>query len=145
MAGNVLSITATSGSAAQAVATANAAARSFVTYAGLWSYLDEQPSARIIQQAVAATGTTAKKQLLDEGLLGAVFGALAGIIAALAAGQNIIDPPAAPAGMDIGGGIRGADRELRYPSTGLTLEQMSLAYVRQLDRGPGGDYDGPRS
>lgn len=138
-AGNVLSITATGGSSAQAAATANAAARSFVTYASLWSYMDEHPSARILQPAGVATGTTASKQLRDDGLLGAVFGALAGVIAALAAGQNTIDPSPAPRGMDIGAG----SREPRSPSTGLTLEQMSLAYARQRERASGDGYDGP--
>jgi hypothetical protein len=38
--------------------------------------------------------------------------------------------------MDIGGGVRAASRESRYPGTGLTLEQMSLAYASQLDRKP---------
>jgi hypothetical protein len=107
-AGDVLSIVAMGGNAAEAAATANAAARSFVAYAGLWRYMDEQPSARILQPATVATGTTEKKQMLDDGLLGALFGGLAGIIAALAADQNTIDPPVVPAGMDIGGGIRGA-------------------------------------
>ena len=134
--GNVVSITAVSGNAEQAAATANAAARSFVAYAGVWRYLNEQPSAAILQRATAVTATTEKKRLVDDGLLGAVFGALAGVIAALAAGQNTIDPPPAPAGMDIGAGVRAASRESRYPATGLTLEQMSVAYARQLDKKP---------
>lgn len=136
LSGNVVSITAVSGNAEQAAATANAAARSFVAYAGMWRYLNEQPSAAILQRATVATGTTEKKRLVDDGLLGAVFGALAGVLAALAAGQNTIDPPPAPAGMDIGAGVRAASREPRYATTGLTLEQMSLAYARQLDKTP---------
>ena len=142
---NVLSVTAVGGSAAQAAATANAAARSFVTYAGMWSYMGEQPSAAILQSAGVATGTTPGKQLTNDGLLGLVSGVLAGLIAALAGGQNTIDPAVAPPGMDIGGGVGAASRELRYPATGLTLEEMSMAYVRQLDRAPGRDGEGPGS
>lgn len=140
----VLSVSATGGTAAQAAATADAAARTYVAYARAPSYLGEYPSARILQSATAATGTTPAKRLLDDALLGAVFGALAGILAALAGGQNTIDPATAPSGIDIGDGVREAAQTTRYPSTGRSLGQISLAYLGALDGASEGD-GGPRS
>jgi hypothetical protein len=100
--GNVLSVSVVAGTRAQALATAEAAARSFVAEAGSLSYMGEQPSAQIIQPATRATGTTTPKQLLGDGLLGAVVGLLIGIIAALAGGQTSIDPVALPGGRGVG-------------------------------------------
>lgn len=100
--GNVLSVSVVAGTPAQAEATAEAAARTFVADAGSLSYLGEQPSAQIIQPATRATGTTTPKQLLGDGLLGAVIGLLIGIIAALAGGQTSIDPVALPRGRGVG-------------------------------------------
>jgi hypothetical protein len=141
---SVLSVSATGGTAAQAAATADAAARSYVAYARSSSYMGEHPSAQILQSATAATGTTPAKRLLDDALLGAVFGALAGILAALAGGQNTTDPPTGPSGIDIGDGVRGTGQATRYASTGLSLGQISLAYLGALDDASGGD-GGPRS
>jgi hypothetical protein len=100
--GNVLSVSVVAGTSVQAQATAEAAARTFVSDAGSLSYLGEQPSAQIIQPATRATGTTTPKQLLGDGLLGAVIGLLIGIIAALAGGQTSIDPVALPRGRGVG-------------------------------------------
>jgi hypothetical protein len=100
--GNVLSVSVVAGTPAQAQATAEAAARTFVADAGSLSYLGEQPSAQIIQPATRATGTTTPKQLLGDGLLGAVLGLLIGIIAALAGGRTSIDPVALPRGRGVG-------------------------------------------
>ena len=100
--GNVLSVSVVAGTPAQAQATAEAAARTFVADAGSLSYLGEQPSAQLIQPATRATGTTTPKQLLGDGLLGAVLGLLIGIIAALAGGQTSIDPVALPRGRGVG-------------------------------------------
>jgi hypothetical protein len=99
--GNVLSVSVVAGTPAQAEATAEAAARSFVADAGSLSYLGEQPSAQIIQPATRATGTTTK-QLVGDGLLGAVLGLLIGIIAALAGGQTSIDQVTLPRGRGVG-------------------------------------------
>jgi hypothetical protein len=129
VAGNVLSVSVVAGTRAQAEATAEAAARSFVADAGSLSYLGEQPSAKIIQPATTATGTTTPKQLLGDALLGGVIGALVGIIAALAGGQTIIDPVTLPRGLGLGGEDGQAGRETGYyPSTWLSLEQMALEY-----------------
>jgi hypothetical protein len=122
---NVLSVSVVAGTPAQA----EAPARSFVADAGSLSYLGEQPSAKIIQPATRATGTTTPKQLLGDALLGGVIGALVGIIAALAGGQTIIDPVTLPRGLGLGGEGGQAGRETGYyPSTGLSLEQIALEY-----------------
>ena len=80
---------------------------------------------RIIQTATSATATTPLKQVAGDALLGAVLGALLGIIAALAGIQAIIDSPALPRGLDIGAGDRGAGQPTRYATNGLTLQQLA--------------------
>ena len=100
--GNYLAVTATGGTPAQAEATAEAAAISYLSYAVSLSYPGWPGSARILQPATSATGTAPSKRLLDDALLGAVFGLLLGVIAALAGGGSTIDTPAAPPGYDVG-------------------------------------------
>jgi hypothetical protein len=99
--GNYLWVTTTGGTPAQAEAAANAAAISYLSYAVSLSY-PGWPAARILEPATSATGTAPQRQLLDDALLGAVFGLLLGVIAALAGGGSTIDTPAAPPGYDIG-------------------------------------------
>jgi hypothetical protein len=98
---DVLLVSATEGTAAQAEADANAAARSYLAYANALSYLSGQ-TWRILGPAGRATGTAPLIRLRDDVLLGAVFGALLGVIAALAGGAATIDTAAAPPGCDIG-------------------------------------------
>jgi hypothetical protein len=129
MPGNVLSVSAVGGTAAQAEAAANAAARSYVAYAASLDYLGEQPSAQILQPAATATGTTPPKQVLGDALIGVVFGALVGIIAALAGSQTIIDPPTVAQGLAVGEGVWGGGRRTPYASSEVSLEQMAREYV----------------
>jgi hypothetical protein len=139
VAGDVLSVSAVAGTAAQAEATANAAARSYIAYFGSLSYLGEQVSAPMLQPATRATGTVPPKRLFIGALLGTALGALLGIIAALAGSRTTIDPAAAPQGLDSSGADWGADwgagqgagQKARYPSTGLSLEQLAQEYARQ--------------
>jgi hypothetical protein len=139
--GNVLSVTAVGGSAAQAQATARAAVRSFIAYVGSLTYLGEQASAQILPPTTQATGTTTPKQLFGYGLLGAVFGALAGVIAALAAGQAIIDPVtlsvALPQAFGVDGAAREAGGETGYGSPGVSLKQLAVDYVKKFDDASG--------
>lgn len=137
LAGNVLLVSATAGTAAQAEATTAAAASSYLAYAQSQSYTGEQASAQLLEPATRATGTTPRSRLRDDMLLGAVAGGLLGVIAALAAGAAIIDTPTAPPGYDIGEGksravqeTTRARQETRYVSTGLSREQMALEYGR---------------
>ena len=95
-AGNVLSISAATRPAARAEALADTAAYSYIADTGSVSYMGEHATARILQPATTATGTAPLKQLADDALLGAVLGALLGIVAALAGAQTVIDPPALP-------------------------------------------------
>jgi hypothetical protein len=119
--GDVVSISVAAGTVAQAKAFANAAA----VDAGSMSYMGEHASIRILQTATSATATTPLKQVAGDALLGAVLGALLGIIAALAGSQAIIDSPALPRGLDIGAGDRGAGQPTRYATNGLTLQQLA--------------------
>lgn len=52
--------------------------------------------AQILNPAANATGTARLERLFIDTLLGAVFGALIGIIAALAGSRTTLDPLAAP-------------------------------------------------
>jgi hypothetical protein len=100
--GNILSVTATAGTAAQAEANANAAAGSYLAYADSLAKPGELASGQVLAPATNATGTPPLKRLRDDALLGAVFGALLGVTAALAGGGSTIDTRAAPPGYDIG-------------------------------------------
>jgi hypothetical protein len=128
--GEVLSIDAAAGTAAQAEALAQAAARSYIVDAGSLPYMGEYASVQIIQPATSATGTTTLKQVAGDALLGAVLGGLLGIIAALAGSQTIIDSPALPGGFDVGAGDR-AGQPTRYATNGLTLQQLAREDARR--------------
>jgi hypothetical protein len=101
--GNYLSVTATGGTPAQAEATAEDAAISYLSYAVSMSYPGWPGYARIPEPATSASGTPASKLLFDDALLGALAGLLLGVIAALAAGGSTIDTRGAPPGYDVGG------------------------------------------
>jgi len=113
LAGNVLSVSATAGTAARAEATANAAAHSYLVYFDALIYSSGQTSVPDLTPATRAAGTAPLIRLRDDALLGAVLGALLGVIAALAGSGGTIDPPAAPPGFDVGQGT-GTSR----PATG---------------------------
>ena len=131
VAGNVLSISVGAGTAARAEAIAQAAVHSFFVDASSLSYLGEHASAQILQPATSATGTTPLKQVAGDALVGAVLGALLGIIAALAAGQTIIDPPTVAQGLRAGAEDWGAGQQTRYSPTGLTLQQMGREHAKR--------------
>jgi hypothetical protein len=126
--GSVLSVSVTARTAAEATALAEAAARSYIGYAGSLSYLGEHASAEVLNLPGTASEPVSPKHLLDGALLGALFGALAGIIVALAAGQAIIDPVTFPEGLGAGEAARGPDPETGYGSTGIPLEQLAREY-----------------
>lgn len=133
--GNVLSVSATAGTAARAEAIVDAAARSYISYAGSLSYQGWPASAQMLQPATSATETAPPKQLLGDALLGVVFGTLLGIIAALAGSRTTIDPLAAPHGVDVGEEAGRASREVMHASTGLSLEQLAEEHAkRKADR-----------
>jgi hypothetical protein len=139
--GDVVSISVAAGTTAQAAAIANAAARSYIIDAGSLPYMGEVASAQILQPATSATGTTPPKQVVGDALLGAVLGALVGIIAALAAGQTIIDSPALSRGLDIGAGDRGVGQPIRYATNGVTLQQLARESA-QRKAAPDRPFDG---
>jgi hypothetical protein len=92
---DVVVVTTTAGTAAQAESTIYAAVNSYLTYADSQSYMGQQASAQVLQQTTASAGTMPQR-LLDGALLGAVFAALLGVIAALAGARATIGPLAAP-------------------------------------------------
>jgi hypothetical protein len=102
LAGNVQSVSATAGTAAEAEANANAAARSYLVYYDSLISSSGLASMPVLHSATTATGTAPLIRLRDDALLGAVLGALLGVIAALAGSAASIDAPAAPPGFDIG-------------------------------------------
>lgn len=123
--GDVVSISVAAGTAVRAEAIAHAAARSYIVDAGALPYLGEFPSAQILQPATSAAAATPLKQVAGDALLGAVLGALLGIIAALAGSQTIIDSPALPRGHDDGAGDRAAGQPTRYATTHLSLQELA--------------------
>ena len=128
-AANGLWVMATAGSAAQAQSEAAAAAQSYYAYAESMSYPGEQATAQIVQPATQPTETPAWVRLRDDLLLGALFGALLGVIVALGAGSATIDPPTVPRGYDIGGDANQAGQETRYVSPRVPRQQTALEYA----------------
>jgi hypothetical protein len=123
--GDVVSISVAAGTAARAEAIAHAAARSYIVDAGALPNLGEFASAQILQPATSTAAATPLKQVAGDALLGAVLGALLGIIAALAGSQTIIDSPTLPRGLDVGAGDRAAGQPTRYATTHLSLQELA--------------------
>ena len=84
----VISISAKSKVAADAEATANAVARSYISYIGSAHSPVGRVAAQLFQPASSAAGTTKAKQIAIFIALGAVGGGLVGIIIALAMGRG---------------------------------------------------------
>jgi hypothetical protein len=80
----VLSVTARAGTAAQAEATANAIAESYIGYSGSVGSPAGHMPAIMLKAATSASGMTRDMRLLVGVLLGAASGLLIGVIAALA-------------------------------------------------------------
>jgi len=85
---NILSISARAGTAAQAVTTTNAVARSYVSYVTSPRSLVGQVSASVLQPALNATGTSRVKRVAVYGAIGALAGVLIGVILALLLGRG---------------------------------------------------------
>lgn len=81
---NVLSVSARAGTAAQAEATANAVAASYIGYAGSAGSPAGHMPAVILQPATSANGAARLMRLLAGVMLGLASGVLTGVIAALA-------------------------------------------------------------
>jgi capsular polysaccharide biosynthesis protein len=84
----LISVSAKGKTAAGAEATANAVAQSYVAYANSSSSPIKQVSAHILESAAIATGTSPLKALIATGLVGALAGAVIGIIVSLAIGRK---------------------------------------------------------
>jgi hypothetical protein len=149
--GNVVSVSASAGTAAQAEAAAGAALDGYLGDVGMssatsMSYQGEQPPVRLLEPPTAATGTAPTQRLYGDALLGAVFGVLLGIIAALAAGRTTIDPLTAPRGFGAGEEAKAVGRETGYAPTGVWLQQLAREHVERktaLDASLGRSQAGP--
>ncbi len=86
--GNVISITAQGTTAAQAEAAANAVAASFITYVTSGGSAVGRLQAKLVAPAANATGSSVSTDLALAGVFGAVLGALAGAVTALALGRG---------------------------------------------------------
>jgi len=80
----VLSVSARAGTAAQAEATANAVAESYLGYAGSAGSPAGHTPAIILQSATSASGAAGLMRLLVGAMLGLVSGAAIGVVASLA-------------------------------------------------------------
>ena len=127
-AGNVLTVSAVGGTAAQAEAAADAAARQISDDRPM-SYQGEQVSGVAIEPATTAAGTP--QQLFSDALRGAVLGVLLGILAALAASRTTIDPMTAPrgAGFRAGEEDKATGRGAGYAPTGVWLADLAREHV----------------
>jgi capsular polysaccharide biosynthesis protein len=83
LAGSIISISATGKTAAEAEATANAVANSYVAYVSSPSSPAGQVQARILESATNATGSKLPERIAIFGLLGALAGALVGFVISL--------------------------------------------------------------
>lgn len=84
----ILSISASGTTAVEAETTANAVASSYVSFVTSKHSPVRHVPAKILQAATTATGFKRPEQMVLYGLLGALGGAIAGYIAALAIGRN---------------------------------------------------------
>ncbi|MGH3189243.1 MAG: hypothetical protein ACRDPY_26350 [Streptosporangiaceae bacterium] len=129
-AGNVLTVSAVGGTAAQAEAAADAAARQ-IAGAGPLSYQGEPVSGVAIEPATTAAGTP--QQLFGDAVRGAVLGVLLGILVALAASRTTIDSMTAPrgAGFRAGEEDKATGRGAGYAPTGVWLSDLAREHVER--------------
>ena len=84
----IISISAKGKTARSAETTANAVADSYIAYVGSADSPVGRVQARILESAENATGSTPREALIIDGLIGALAGAMIGIIIALAISRN---------------------------------------------------------
>jgi capsular polysaccharide biosynthesis protein len=84
----IISVSAKGKNAADAEATANAVANSYIQYVSSPNSAVGRVQAQLLESASVATGPTPVKQMIIYGLLGGLAGALIGVIVALAVGRN---------------------------------------------------------
>lgn len=84
----IISVSATNKSAADAEATANAVANSYISYANSASNPTGQLSALVLQSATSATGSKPLEKMIVNGVVGALAGLLIGVIIALTISRN---------------------------------------------------------
>jgi len=85
---DIISVTAEGSNAADAEATANAVADSYISYVSSSRSAVGLVQARLLQSATSATGPAPTERIAEIALLGGLASALIGVIAALAIGRN---------------------------------------------------------
>lgn len=85
---SILSVSATGATAAEAETTANAVARSYTGYISSARSPMGYVTAKVLQSATTASGLKLPEQVIIDGLLGALAGAIAGYVGALAIGRS---------------------------------------------------------
>jgi capsular polysaccharide biosynthesis protein len=85
---DIISITASGRNAADAEATANAVANSYISYVGSTRNVVGHVQAQLLEPAKLATGPSRTERIIVYGLVGGLVGALIGVIVALAVGRN---------------------------------------------------------
>jgi hypothetical protein len=123
--GNVLSVTVIGGTPAQVV-------QSDIADIPSLSYMGEQPTVKLIDTSTTASAPVSPKQVFDDALLGAVAGLLVGVIAALAAGQTIIDPVTLPRRRRAAGQPARPEQS-GWGQTGFSLQQLAADYAQRSD------------
>jgi capsular polysaccharide biosynthesis protein len=88
LSGNILSISAEGRTAAQSERITNAVANSYITYVGGRGSAVGKVDARLVAPATDATGSSALAHLVTFAVIGALAGAVAGSLAALARGRG---------------------------------------------------------
>ncbi|HEY0717928.1 MAG TPA: hypothetical protein VGD68_09960 [Streptosporangiaceae bacterium] len=86
--GNLISVTATGGTATQAESAANAVSNSFISYLSSGVSAVGHVQAKLVASASTATGASRLARLAVLAVLGAILGALAGAVTALALGRG---------------------------------------------------------
>jgi capsular polysaccharide biosynthesis protein len=86
--GSVISISASGSTPAQAEATANAVANSYIAYVTGPTSAVGNVEAKVLESAATATGTTFAERIAIDGLMGALAGVLVGFVVSLGVGRN---------------------------------------------------------
>ena len=86
--GNIISISASGKTAAEAETTANAVANSYIAYVSSATNPVGSVLAKMLESATTATGSSLTERIPLFGLLGALAGALIGFVASVVIGQN---------------------------------------------------------
>jgi hypothetical protein len=130
--GNVISITVVGAGNAQVV-------QNDIADSPTLSYMGESPTVKLIDATTTVSAPVSPKRLFDDALLGAVLGLLVGVVAALAAGQTIIDPVTlprrrvSPVGESRAASPPAGPEKAGWGQAGFSLQQLAADYSKRSD------------